>query len=78
MQVKKSFAQYPRPDSVYEQKSSLDFDMMRTKIFEDRRGTQTELYLWIAHAIIGFITGFIAFCMTYVEDYLIESRKEAV
>lgn len=36
MDVRSSFMQYPRPDNMYKKKDSLDFDMMRSKIYLER------------------------------------------
>ena len=49
MDPRRSLAEYPRRDNVYEHKSSFNFDMMRTRIFEDRSKTRTDMYLWLAH-----------------------------
>ena len=60
---------YPRPDSYYKNKSSLDFDMMRSKIFIDRKGSNKEgAILWLAHVICGVFMGFIVFILSVCED----------
>ena len=42
MNVKSTMAIYPRPDTYYRQKHSLDFDMMRSKIMINREGSNKE------------------------------------
>lgn len=70
---------YPRPDTYYRNKSSLDFDMMRTKIMEERSGSGKEsMVLWLTHVVVGIVMGFIAFLMTLVEDKLTEWRYWAI
>jgi len=59
-------------------KSSLNFDMLRTKIFEDRSGVRAEVYVWIAHGLVGIIVGFIAFMISIVEEMSTEWRTETV
>ena len=68
MDPKRSMAIYPRPDNVYEHKSSLNFDVIRTRIFMNRKGTHTDMYLWIAHVILGILIAIITWAMTTVED----------
>ena len=64
----RSFHQYPRQDNVYEHKSSFNFDMMRTRIFLNRRKTHTDMYLWLAHLFMGVFMGTITFSLTVLED----------
>ena len=78
MHPKRSMASYPRQDNVYTHKSSLNFDMMRAKIFEDRKGTHTDFYVWVAHIFIGFGTALIAFLLTVIEDASAEFRNAKV
>ena len=78
MLPKQSFAIYPRQDNVYHKMSSLNFDLMRAKIFEERKGIHTEFYVWVAHLFIGFGTALIAFGLTVIEDMSAEYRKNKV
>lgn len=78
MHPKRSFHQYPRPDNVYTHKSSLNFDMMRSKIMVERRGTHMEVYVWIAHAILGIATGAVAWLLASLEDTFVAFRKHTV
>jgi len=78
MDPRKSFHMYPRKDNIYTHKSSFNFDMMRSKIFEDRNVKGTEAYMWLAHAIIGFLVGTIAFFLTLLEDNSAEYRSSTI
>ena len=78
MDPRKSFHSYPRRDNIYTHKSSLNFDMMRAKIFEDRKVKGTEAYIWLAHAIIGFLVGTIAFFLTLLEDNSAKYRSKTI
>ena len=79
MNIRSTMKIYPRPDTYYRNKSSLDFDMMKTKIMEERSGSGKEsMILWIAHVVVGIGMGTIAFMMTLVEDKLTEWRYTTV
>jgi len=78
MDPKRSMAMYPRPDNVYEHKSSLNFDVIRTRIFINRKGTHTDMYLWISHGIIGVLIAIITWAMTTVEDASAEFRTHFI
>lgn len=78
MHPRRSFHKYPRPDNVYTHKSSLNFDMMRAKIFLDRKGTKMDAYVWLVHLITGLSVGFFAFLLSTCEDNLVEFRKTTV
>ena len=78
MHTRNSMFKYPRKDNVYKTKSSYNFDMMRAKIFANRRGTREEMWLWFAHGCTGMLVGFIAFCMAFCEDYLTHWKSETV
>lgn len=39
---------YPRRDNVYKSKSSLNFDLIRSKIFEERRENKNYGQIWLA------------------------------
>jgi len=60
---------YPRPDTFYRGKSSLNFDAMRSKIFLDR-SQQGEVYLWFAHLICGILVALLSFLLSSAEDEL--------
>ena len=78
MHPKRSFHMYPRPDNIYEHKSSLNFDMMRSRIFLNRKGVHTDMYLWIAHGILGVCLATITFLMTTIEDSSAELRNDII
>ena len=60
---------YPSPDTYYKNKASLDFDMMRTKIMVERKGSSIEsIAIWGAHILCGFVMGIIAFLLSLAED----------
>ena len=69
---------YPRPDNVYEHKSSFNFDMMRTRIYVNRKKTYTDSYLWIAHGLLGIIIAPITWAMTTFEDSAAEFRTKFI
>jgi H+/Cl- antiporter ClcA len=78
MHPRRSLFKYPRRDNVYKTKSSYNFDMMRAKIFANRRGTKEEMWLWFAHGCTGMLVGVIAFMMAFCEDTLTEWKAENV
>ena len=78
MHPKRSMRIYPRPDNVYEHKSSFNFDAMRARIFVNRKNTKTDMWLWIAHGIVGIVVATITWAMTTVEDASSEFRSHFV
>ena len=64
---------YPRPDTFYRGKSSLNFDAMRSKIILDR-SSQGEVYLWAAHVLCGIFVAVLTFLLVTSEDKLTEFR----
>ena len=52
--------------------------MMRTKIFEIRRGTKEEIWLWLAHGLTGCTVGVIAFLMALCEDKITRFKADTV
>ena len=78
MHPKKSLQLYPRPDNVYTHKSSLNFDLMRTRIFLDRKGTHTDVYVWLAHALIAIAVATIAWALAGLEDWFVGGRARIV
>ena len=60
---------YPRRDNVYKAKKSLDFDLLRTKVYQDRKKDWfTYLMEWFAYTLVGLFTGFTAAIMTNIEE----------
>ena len=79
MDMRNTMQMYPRLDTYFRDKSSLDFDMMRSKIILERRGGGKEsLILWLSHVVVGVLMGFIAFMLTYVEDEIVNWRKHTL
>jgi hypothetical protein len=75
MDPRESVQTYPRIDDKFRKKHSLNFDMMKAKIFVDRREpTSVAIWRWVVYFFIGFITGLLAFVMARVEEALIEGR----
>jgi len=68
MAARATMAIYPRIDSYYKHKNSLNFDLMKTKIMTERKSNGA--IIWIAHVIIGIFMGFLAFSLNYLEEVL--------
>ena len=69
---------YPRPDTYYKNKSSLNFDMMRSKVYLERKNSKEGAYLWLAHCICGVIMAFLTFLLMFAEDNLTKFRVNTV
>ena len=68
---------FPRKDYSYAKDRSLNFDLLRTKVFKDRHKSLTVKFMeWSAYAITGLLVGLVAACMTNIEHHLIHFRKE--
>lgn len=79
MNVRATMEIYPRPDKMYQKKRSLDFDMMKTKIFLERKENKIEgAMLWASHLACGVIMGILCFMLVWLEDSIIEWRIEAM
>jgi chloride channel 7 len=75
MDPRMSMKLYPRPDTLYKKKSSLNFDLMRAKVFVERKRNKCVPWLQlIALMVIGLIIGFIASVMEYVSNFLINTK----
>ena len=77
MDPRRSLKEYPRQDTYYKNKSSLNFDVVRSKIFLKKdEGPLGRLNRWFVHGMIGVSTGTVAFCMASVEDWLTTKKSE--
>lgn len=77
MDPRRSQGEYPRKDTYYRTKSSLSFDVIRSKIFLKKDDEKCDRFnRWIAHFMVGVGTGSIAFMMATVEDYLTTKKSE--
>lgn len=66
-----SLKKYPRVDVIYKTKSSLDFMMISSNVYENRKKNKLESGVrWVIHFIIAFVVGAIAFYMDIFEEYL--------
>ena len=69
--------EYPRKDTYYRSKSSLNFDVVRSKIFLKRAENKCDRFnRWMAHFMVGVATGTVAFCMATTEDWLTKKKSE--
>ena len=55
----------------------MNFDMLRTKIFEDR-DVKLEPMLWVAHLLTGLLVGLAAFLLSVIEEGATEWRVETL
>jgi H+/Cl- antiporter ClcA len=76
MDPRKSLKIYPRIDNTFKTKSSFNYDMMRTRIFEERSNKNETIVIWFTHGLIGVFIGFVAFLMAVVEDEIILFKVE--
>jgi chloride channel 7 len=69
MDPRGSFHTYPRVDKLYKQRGSLNFDIVRTRIFKDwSEPMNHDLMIYFIYALIGISTGLIAVFITGAED----------
>ena len=77
MDPRDSVVAYPRVDDKFRKKHSINFDMMKAKIFVDREEPfNVSVWRWVVYFFIGLITGTLAFLMALLEDSLIENRDD--
>lgn len=79
MNPRHSLKIYPRLDKGFRVKKSLNFDMMKSNLFRNRgEPDKAKLWRWLSYALIGLITGLIAFIMETVEGALIQLRNSII
>jgi uncharacterized membrane protein len=68
---------YPRKDTVFQTKTSYNFEVINSRVYVTRKhyGWE-EVSKWSIHAIIGVLVGTIAFLMAVSEEFLAELRAE--
>jgi len=71
MDPMKSPKTYPRKDNAWRTKSSMNFDAMRAKVFENAKFKKNYGQIWIANVLIGVSMGFIAFAINFIEDAIV-------
>ena len=77
MDPRRSAGEYPRKDTYFRTKSSLNFDVVRSKVFTKKEYERCDRFnRWIAHFMVGVGTGTIAFIMATVEDFLTTKKSE--
>ena len=56
---------------------SLDFDLLRTKIFRvQRKKTKAvDVMMWTAYGLIGIFTGLTCACMMGMEEFLVHEKR---
>ena len=68
---------YPRIDAVYKTKQSLNFEVIRAKIYAKREYDGYQNFMrWLAHFLVGMFTGVVAFLMAQTEEYLTELKSQ--
>ena len=69
MDPRESFKLYPRKDTQYTRFGSLNFELIKTKVFLDRPTPKYHDYMvYLIYAIIGIATGILAVCITGAEN----------
>ena len=75
MRPDRSFRIYPRPDSEFKKKDSLDFQRVNGNLYGKRPvGNVVQAYLWILCLIIGFVMGSVAFFLDILCEALVHIR----
>ena len=76
MDPRRSLQEYPRKDTYYKNKSSLNFDVVRSKVFINLTDSKCDRFnRWVSHGLVGVITGTIAFMMATTEEYLTDKKS---
>ena len=71
-----SLKTYPRKDNIFQHKKSLDFDLIRTKVYVERKRDGCEIFMeWVAFSIIGVLTGLTAAIMSNLEEKITIFRR---
>jgi hypothetical protein len=79
-----SLKTYPRLDTVYKGKESLDFTESKTWVWQHRndrnqnKDKKEGAIEWFAHVILGISIGFVAFVMDTIEENLVKWKGDVV
>ena len=64
MDPRSSLLEYPRLDSQYRTRGSLNFDLIRTKIYKERARTPNhDIMIYFIYTLIGIATGILTWCI---------------
>jgi len=67
---------YPRKDNIFQHKKSLNFELMNSKVFLERKRDKLDLFMeWMAFSIVGILTGLTAAIMSNIEERLTIFRR---
>jgi chloride channel 7 len=69
---------FPRKDTIFKKKESLPFDEIQSLVWIDRpfQKRKEQCLTWIAHLLVGFSVGTVAFLMTILEETINENVIE--
>lgn len=77
MRPNSSLKVYPRLDTEFKKKDSLDFQRTQGNVYKQRpTGNHIQGFLWIACLIIGATMGTLAFLLDFIVDHLMVLRWE--
>jgi H+/Cl- antiporter ClcA len=69
---------YPRPDTEYKSKSSLDFQRIHGNLYSQRpTGSYVQAYLWFLCFLVGLTMGSVAFLLDLLVENLMHIRWAA-
>jgi len=76
MDPRRSLKQYPRKDTIYTHKKSLDFQMRYAKVFLDQPKDKIDSFCeFIVYVIIGCLVGLTAAIMSNIEEKVTAFRR---
>jgi len=77
MDPRMSMKEYPRVDNVFMKKGSLNYDLLRSKIYQERsKDGCTSFMEWTAYALVGIFTGLTACMMSHYEEFFVDIKRE--
>lgn len=67
---------YPRRDNIFQHKKSLNFDLVRSKIYIERERSHSIILMeWLAFGLVGVLTGLTASIMSNLEEKITIFRR---
>ena len=74
-----SFKIYPRPDVGYEARSSIDYQVVKSNIYQRfyPRGSRVSMAYWMVFAMIGVLMGISAFIVDLIVENLVFYKWQA-
>ena len=71
-----SLKQYPRKDTIFQHKKSLNFDLIRAKVYREReKSKMTDFMEYVAYILLGVAVGFVSALLSMSEEWITSNKS---